>query len=137
MTEDSNLKNLLTYGIGTTNIDTTAEEAFLLKKGVCQDFAHILISMARYNDFPARYINGFLFEDANSTENTTHAWVEIFINDIGWIGFDPSHKKCVDEKYVRVSCGYDFLDASTIKGVKTNYSGNENLLVKVQISQAQ
>ena len=129
--------NSITYVSGSTSVYTSAENSISLGKGVCQDFAHILISMARYHNFPARYVNGFLFEDANSNENTTHAWVEIFINNIGWIGFDPSHKKCIDERYVRVSCGYDFLDASTIKGVKTNYSGNENLSVKVQISQAQ
>ncbi len=129
--------NSIKHVSGSTSIYTSAEKSILLGKGVCQDFAHILISMARHHNFPSRYINGFLLEDSNSRENTTHAWVEIFINNIGWIAFDPSHKKCVDEKYVRVSCGLDFLDASTIKGVKTNYSGNESLSVKVQIYNSQ
>ena len=72
----------------------------------------------------ARYINGFLLEETVSGENTTHAWVEIFINNLGWVAFDPSHKKCIDDKYIRISTGFDFEDASTIKGVKTNYNGD-------------
>ena len=77
-----------------------------------------------------------LLEETSSGENTTHAWVEIFINDLGWVTFDPSHKKCIDEKYVRVSTGYDFIDASTIKG-KTNYDGDELLESMVSIENCQ
>ena len=55
------------------------------KKGVCQDFAHILISIARQNRLPARYINGFLLEETTSGENTTHTWAEIFIKHLGWV----------------------------------------------------
>ena len=76
-------------------------------------------------------------EETTSGENTTHAWVEIFINDLGWIAFDPSHKKCIDDKYIRISTGYDFEDASTIKGVKTNYNGDEFLDTKVDIENCQ
>ena len=107
------------------------------KKGVCQDFAHILISAARFNQLPARYVNGFLLEETVSGVNTTHAWVEIFINNLGWVAFDPSHKKCIDDKYIRISTGYDFEDASTIKGVKTNYNGEEFLDTKVDIENCQ
>ena len=125
------------YVSGSTSIITTAQNAINQGKGVCQDFAHILISLARLNGIPARYINGFILEDLKSRKSYTHAWVEIFIEDLGWIGFDPSHKKCIDDKYIRVSCGQDFFDASTIKGVKTNYSGIENLNVKVSINTCQ
>ena len=65
--------------------------------------------------------------------NTTHAWVEIFINNLGWVAFDPSHKKCIDDKYIRISTGFDFEDASIIKGVKNNYNGDEFLETKVDI----
>ena len=61
----------------------------------------------------------------------------MFIKDLGWVAFDPSHKKCIDDKYIRISCGQDFLDASTIKGIKTNYSGKENLNVKISVSNCQ
>tara|TARA_A100001015_G_C14901843_1_gene676703 strand:- start:372 stop:1181 length:810 start_codon:yes stop_codon:yes gene_type:complete len=125
------------YVAGSTSTNTSAKKSIEQGRGVCQDFAHILISLARLNNIPARYINGFLLEDLNSQENFTHAWVEMFIKDLGWVAFDPSHKKCIDDKYIRISCGQDFLDASTIKGIKTNYSGKENLNVKISVSNCQ
>ena len=131
------VSNSINYVTGSTTTSTSSRDALKQKKGVCQDFAHILISAARFNNLPARYINGFLLEETSSGENTTHAWVEIFINDLGWVAFDPSHKKCNDEKYVRISTGYDFVDASTIKGVKTNYDGDELLESTVSIENCQ
>ncbi len=125
------------YVGGSTTTSTSSKEALEQGKGVCQDFAHILISVARLNNLPARYINGFLLDDLNSVENSTHAWVEIFIEGLGWVAFDPSHQRCIDEKYIRISVGYDFLDASIIKGVKTNYDGNEILESKVSINNGQ
>ena len=76
-------------------------------------------------------------EDNNTDNYSTHAWVELNIESLGWVGFDPSHKKCIDENYIRISCGYDFTDASTIKGVKVNYSGSENLSFKLDINSIQ
>ncbi len=131
------VSNSIEYVGGSTTTSTCSREALNQGKGVCQDFAHILISVARMNNLPARYINGFIFDDANSGENSTHAWVEVFLKDLGWVGFDPSHKKCIDDKYIRISTGFDFLDASTIKGVKTNYDGNEFLESKVLIDSCQ
>ena len=72
--------------------------------------------------------------DSNLNNYSSHAWIELYINDLGWVGFDPSHKKCIDENYVRISCGYDFIDASPIKGVKLNYLGFENLIFNININ---
>ena len=93
------------YLSGSTDIKTDAQHAISLGTGVCQDFAHILISLARHNAYPARYVNGFLADDSGHGDNDTHAWVEIFIKDLGWVGFDPSHKCSIDDKYVRMGCG--------------------------------
>ena len=131
------VSNSIDYVSGSTTNSTSSRDALKQKKGVCQDFAHILISIARFNKLPARYINGFLLEETLSGENTTHAWVEIFIKDLGWVAFDPSHKKCIDDRYIRISSGFDFEDASTIKGVKTNYKGDELLDTKVDIENCQ
>ena len=131
------VSNSINYVSGSTTISTSSKDALKQKKGVCQDFAHILISAARFNNLPARYINGFLLDEKNSSENTTHAWVEIFVNDLGWVAFDPSHKKCIDDKYIRISTGFDFEDASIIKGVKNNYNGDEFLATKVDIENCQ
>ena len=73
-------------------------------------------------------------DDKNTNSYSTHAWAELYISNLGWIGFDPSHKRCIDENYVRVSCGYDFIDASPIKGVKLNYPGGENLNFNLDIN---
>ena len=66
--------------------------------------------------------------------NLTSRAHKFFINELGWVAFDPSHKKCIDENYVRISCGYDFIDASPIKGVKSNYLGEEDLNFKLEIN---
>ena len=118
--------NSISYESGSTSIETKATDAISIGKGVCQDFAHILIGLARYYGYPARYINGFSAHESNGVSET-HAWVEIYITDLGWVAFDPSKKTCIDEKYIRVGCGFDFADASMIKGVKCNFNGEETL----------
>ena len=118
--------NSISYKSGSTSIETKATDAISIGKGVCQDFAHILIGLARYYGYPARYINGFSAHESNGVSET-HAWVEIYITDLGWVAFDPSKKTCIDEKYIRVGCGFDFTDASMIKGVKCNFNGEETL----------
>ena len=128
------VSEVLDFKTGLTNNNTTAENSLLLGKGVCQDYAHILISLSRLFKIPARYVNGYLMDDNNTNNYSTHAWAELYISNLGWVGFDPSHKKCIDEKYVRVSCGYDFIDASPIKGVKLNYPGGEKLNFTLDIN---
>ena len=127
------------YLSGSTNIFTSAINAIEQGSGVCQDFSHILISLARSHNFPARYVNGFLLDDSEIAENDTHAWVEIYINNLGWVGFDPCHKRCINDTYIRVGCGYDFSYTPMIKGVKSNYNGEEymskELVVQAQSSQ--
>ena len=122
------------FKTGITNNQTTAEESLKLETGVCQDYAHILISLSKIFSIPSRYVNGYLMDDSNISNYSSHAWVELYISDLGWVAFDPSHKKCIDENYVRISCGYDFIDASPIKGVKLNYPGGEDLNFKLDIN---
>ena len=131
------VSEVLDFKTGITNNKTTAEEALKLEKGVCQDYAHILISLSKMYDIPSRYVNGYLMDDNNISHYSSHAWVEMYINDLGWVAFDPSHKKCIDQNYVRISCGYDFIDASPIKGVKLNYPGGEDLSFKLDINTEQ
>ena len=131
------VSEVLDFKTGITNNKTTAEEALKLEKGVCQDYAHILISLSKIFNIPSRYVNGYLMDDNNISHYSSHAWVEMYINDLGWVAFDPSHKKCIDQNYVRISCGYDFIDASPIKGVKLNYLGGEDLNFKLDINTEQ
>ena len=124
--------NSIEYLSGSTDINTNAEDAISIGSGVCQDFAHILIGLARYNNYPARYVNGFSAHENNGCSET-HAWSEIYIENLGWVGFDPSKKSCIDDKYVRIGCGFDFNDASMIKGIKCNFNGQEDMDKEIKI----
>ena len=70
------------FKTGSTDNQTTAEEALNQREGVCQDYAHIMISLAKIFNIPARYINGYLMERNNTTNHSTHAWVELFIKNL-------------------------------------------------------
>ena len=91
----------------------------------------------RLLNFPARYVSGYLKLNDRKEQEATHAWCEVYVNNLGWVAFDPSHKKCIDDKYIRISTGFDFEDASIIKGVKNNYNGDEFLDTKVNIETCQ
>ena len=80
------------YLSGSTDIYTNAVDAISQGSGVCQDFAHILIGLARHYNYPARYANGFSAHESNGVSET-HAWVEIYIEDLGWVAFDTSKKQ--------------------------------------------
>ncbi len=102
------------YRTGTTNVSTTGEEAAEARNGVCQDHAHIFISMARELGYPARYVGGYLYMPDIETQQAGHAWAEVWVQELGWIGFDISNGISPDEKYVRVATGFDYSDAAPI-----------------------
>ncbi|NMM96715.1 transglutaminase [Bifidobacterium sp. DSM 109960] len=92
------------YTPGSTTIRTTAEQALAQRKGVCQDYAHVMLSVCRHCGLSARYIAGLL-----GGEGATHAWVEIYHNG-RWIGFDPTHNRMVDDNYITIAHGRDYRD---------------------------
>ncbi len=98
------------YGPGTTGIHETAENALALGQGVCQDYAHIMLSLLRTERIPARYVVGMMMGDGAS-----HAWVEAFCKGF-WYGFDVTNQKLVNDEYIKVSCGRDSEDCPVIKG---------------------
>lgn len=99
------------YESGITDIHTTAGQALKLKKGVCQDYTHIFITMCRYHRIPARYVAGLQIG-----EGATHAWAEIYENGV-WKGFDPTHNRFVDDVYIKLSHGRDYNDCILDRGV--------------------
>ena len=108
----------IAYRPGVTHAHTTAAEALALGEGVCQDQAHALIALARLRDLPARYVSGYLFADAEGAPHeAAHAWAEIWIDELGWIGFDPANRCCPDERYIRLGCGADARAAAPIRGI--------------------
>lgn len=100
-----------TYESEVTSVSTTAAEAFSLGKGVCQDYAQILITLCRMEGIAARYVSGFM-----AGEGATHAWVEIFENGY-WYGFDPTHDRTVTDCYIKVAHGRDSGDCPMERGI--------------------
>jgi hypothetical protein len=120
------VNKLLTYQKNATTVATKADDALKLKKGVCQDYAHIFIAMARQNKIPTRYVSGYLNQGKKFLgASFMHAWVEAYIPELGWVGFDPTNNLMVDENFIKVSHGADYSDCTPIKGVLRS-SGGEN-----------
>jgi len=125
----------MAFDTGRTEIDTKAAEAFSAGHGVCQDFAHIFIAVSRLIGIPARYVSGHLFRrDAALFQEASHAWAEAWIEDLGWVAFDPTNGICADDAYIRVACGLDYRDAAPLAGARSG-GGVETLSVEVQVRQ--
>ncbi|WP_295075499.1 transglutaminase family protein [Tabrizicola sp.] len=126
----------ISYRPGVTHAHTTAAEALALGEGVCQDHAHALIACARHRGFPARYISGYLSatEDGSAHE-AAHAWAEVHIPGLGWVGFDPANRCCPDARYIRLGSGFDAQDAAPIRGIARG-GGHEDMDVTVAVQQA-
>lgn len=127
----------IAYRPGATHAHTTAAEALALGEGVCQDHAHALIAVARVAGMPARYVSGYLFADAaGESHEAAHAWAEVFVEGLGWVGFDPANRCCPDDRYIRLGSGFDARDAAPIRGIARG-AGVETLDVTVAIGAAQ
>jgi len=125
----------LRFDTEATAVETTAEEALAAGHGVCQDFAHIFIAAARAAGTPARYVSGHLFRrDGAHFQEAGHAWAEAFVEDLGWVAFDPLNGISTDDAYVRVACGLDYRDAAPIAGARSG-GGGEELAVEVRVSE--
>jgi transglutaminase-like putative cysteine protease len=125
-----------TFDPDPTHPATSAIEAFALKRGVCQDYAHVFIAAARHLGVPARYIGGyFLRADGEVLQEAGHAWAEAFIPDLGWVAFDPANGISATDAHVRIAVGLDYLGAAPIRGVRTGGAG-ETLAVTVHVDQA-
>lgn len=99
------------YQACTTNVDTSAEEAFLLGHGVCQDYAHIFIALLHLAKIPARYVTGLIVGEGQS-----HAWVEILV-DKKWYGLDPTHDRAIGDDYIKIGVGRDAKDCMINRGI--------------------
>lgn len=123
------------YIKGVTTVETTIDEIWKLKSGVCQDFAHILLFLLRSMQIPSRYVSGYICPNKNGMrgEGATHAWVEAYIPDYGWLGLDPTNNCLVDDTHVRLAVGRNFVDCSPVKGT---YKGTSSHQLEVKVSVA-
>ena len=131
------IRDAIAYTPGETEHGTTAAEALALGHGVCQDHAHTLIAAATALDIPARYVTGYLFaSDEDGAHEASHAWAELHVRDLGWVGFDASNGVCPDAHYIRIGSGLDAAEAAPIRGVARGL-GEERLDVRVAVDQVQ
>ncbi|TCV74523.1 transglutaminase-like putative cysteine protease [Neorhizobium sp. R1-B] len=124
------------YTPGTTDTETTAEEALEAKTGVCQDHAHIFVSAARLLDIPARYVSGYLLMEGTIEQVATHAWAEVHLPGLGWVGFDAANNICPDDRYVRIASGLCYRDCAPVSGMRLGLAG-ENLKVSLTVAPSQ
>jgi transglutaminase-like putative cysteine protease len=108
------------YVPGSTGVRTSAQEAWSLRKGVCQDIAHLTLGMLRTLGIPTRYVSGYLYPSASGEVGDTiagqsHAWVEWWCGD--WTGFDPTNGVPIGLRHVIVARGRDYADVTPLKGV--------------------
>lgn len=120
------------YQKGITTVETTLDEVWKLKSGVCQDFAHILLVMLRLSNIPARYVSGYICPNRSGMrgEGATHAWVEAYLPFYGWLGLDPTNNCLVNETHVRLAVGKNFSDCSPVKGT---YRGTASHTLEVSV----
>lgn len=127
-------KNFI-YTKGITNIQTTIDEILAIQKGVCQDFAHLLLQLLRTVGIPSRYVSGYICPNESDElrgEGATHAWVEIYTTKQGWLGLDPTNNIWTMDNHIKLSVGRNFYDCTPVKGTFKGFA-RQTLSVCVSI----
>ncbi len=124
----------MTFDDMATETQTQAGDAWKLRRGVCQDYAHIFCAAARVAGIPARYVSGYLMMDDRIDQAASHAWAEAYIGGLGWVGFDTANGICPDARYVRLAAGFDYRDAAPVSGIRMGTS-QEALAVHISVEQ--
>jgi transglutaminase-like putative cysteine protease len=124
----------------STAVNSPIAHALRLRQGVCQDFAHIMIALARNADIPCRYVSGYIYHGSESTgplaDTATHAWVEALLPGMGWVGFDPTINRPVGEGHIRTAIGRDYADVPPTMGMMMGRADTQ-LQVRVRVTPSQ
>jgi transglutaminase-like putative cysteine protease len=117
------------YAPYVTLAQSPIDDVLLNRKGVCQDFTHLMISVLRAYEVPARYVSGYIHRPGK--ESQSHAWCEAWLPEMGWVGLDPTNDCVIDENFIKVAIGRDFSDVPPNKGL---YRGRamEKMSVRVE-----
>jgi transglutaminase-like putative cysteine protease len=114
------IHNAFDYEVGVTEVHSPIDDALKEGRGVCQDFAHIMIAIARSWGVPARYVSGYLYhrrgDKSRSGEDASHAWMEAWFPSLGWVGFDPTNNVMAQGRHIRVAVGRDYADVPPTRG---------------------
>lgn len=131
--------NTFAYVPNSTKVDSLIDEALESRQGVCQDFAHIMIALARQLRIPCRYVSGYLYRGESATdrsvEGASHAWVEALVPGVGWVAFDPTNNCLGEGRHIKVALGRDYADVPPTRGVYKGGAQSE-LSVAVLVSPA-
>lgn len=122
------------YEPGVTEVNSPIEVALEQRRGVCQDYAHIMTAIARAWGVPCRYVSGYLYHKGahdRSAANATHAWVEAYLPSLGWVGFDPTNNIMAGERHVRAAVGRDYADVPPTRGT---YKGGADSELSIAVS---
>ncbi|HZU85061.1 MAG TPA: transglutaminase family protein [Polyangiaceae bacterium] len=129
------------YAQGATTVGTTAFDVYTTRRGVCQDFANLFICLARLMGVPARYVCGYLFtgpKDPNRRQSeASHAWVQVYLPEVGWRGFDPTNGVVTRTGHVRVAVGRNYIDSTPTSGTIYVGGGGETLQAEVRVEAVQ
>jgi len=134
---NARLYELFEYVPNLTKVDSPIDHALEVRQGVCQDFAHIMITLVRQLKIPCRYVSGYLYHQDKSMDRSpagaTHAWVEAYLGELGWVAFDPTNNLQGCERHIRVAVGRDYSDVPPSRGVHKGEAESE-LSVMVSVS---
>jgi transglutaminase-like putative cysteine protease len=126
-----------TYDRAVTNVYSAVDEVLALRAGVCQDFAHLFIAVARAMGVPARYVSGYIHESAGrrpgaagNVASASHAWAEAWVPERGWVGYDATHPVRTSDLHVRLAVGRDYSDAAPTRGI---YVGSATGAMEVRV----
>jgi transglutaminase-like putative cysteine protease len=126
------------YKPKSTKVDSPIDLALSTHTGVCQDFAHIMITLVRTKlRIPCRYVSGYLFHGQSdhdrSVHSATHAWIEALVPQLGWVGFDPTNWLVAGDRHIRTAIGRDYADVPPTHGIFRGRANSE-LTVAVRVT---
>ncbi len=115
------------YDTQATTVRTIVDEALAARGGVCQDYAHVMIAVLRSAGIPARYVSGYIFRGESNVlgAEASHAWCEAYLPPYGWVGFDPTNDRIVNDHFVKIAFGRDYRDVSPVRGIYRGSKGSE------------
>ncbi len=133
------LFDTITYTPQSTSVDSPIDVVLTQQKGVCQDITHVMIAICRTLGIPSRYVSGYLYhrrdDHDRSQSDATHAWLEVWLPDLGWIGIDPTNRIWAGERHIRMAIGRDYADVPPTRGVYRGHA-HEHLEVVVSVNDA-
>ena len=121
------------YKKGETDVTTTAEKAMEIGAGVCQDHVHAFTSVARLLGYSARYVSGYMFMEDMLVQKASHAWAEVYVKGLGWLGFDISNAISPDDRYIKLATGFDYSDVVPLAVIRIG-EGRETLMTSISLS---